>query len=222
MTTLAGTPFGRITDFNNVRLQLLIYSLYLTAFEILKSVIINGVADFYIDQDPGSDKRHEEFIEFLASIGMKPQEIEEYEVETFSSQVDKYEQEVAKDFGFRFTQRDYKGLLPSCKWLYEEGVLTKDDIEQIKRLRKQRNHIAHHLYDVLVYDDFKFDTDSLPTMRKLLKKVELFWIRLYISIEHPEIYEVPDENVFCPRLFVMDQIGRSVVEYINQATPEEG
>ena len=223
MTIPMGTPLGRITDSDNVRLQLLICSLYLTAFETLKSVIINGVADFYVDQDPISDKSHEEFIELLTSMGMTPQEIEEYRVgvETFSIQVDRYEQEVARDFGFRFTQRDYKGLIPSCKWLHEKGVLTKNDIEQIRHLREQRNYIAHHLYNVLVYDDYKFDTDGLPTMRKLLKKVELFWVKLYISIEHPEIYEVPNENVFCPRLFVMDQIRQSIVEYTNQVTPEE-
>ena len=202
---------------------MLIYSLYLTAFEILKSAIVKGVADFYVDQDPDSDKQQEEFIELLASMGMKPEEIERFRVgtETFSSQVDRYEQEVAKDFGFRFAQRDHRGLIPSCKWLCEEGVLTENDIEQIRRLREQRNHIAHRLHDVLVYGDFKFDADSLLTMRELVKKVEAFWMKLHISIDYPEIYEVPDENLFCPRLFVIDQIGRSVVEYINQVIPED-
>ncbi len=73
----------------------------------------------------------------------------------------------------------------------------------------------------MLYDDFKLDADNLLTMRELLKKVEAFWMKLHISIDHPEIYEVPDENLFCPKLFVIDQIGHSVVEYINQVIPED-
>jgi hypothetical protein len=223
MTTFTGTPFEHITNLSKVRLRLLICSLYLTAFEILKSAIVDGVADFYVDHDPESDHQHEEFVEFLVSMGVEPEEIEKFRVgvETFSSQVDRYEQEVAKDFGFRFTQRVHKGVIPSCIWLCEEGVLTEGDIEQIKHLRKQRNHIAHRLHDILVYDDLELDADSLFIMRELLRKVEAFWTRVYISIDHPEVYELPDENLFLPKLFVVDQIGRSVVEYINQIVLED-
>jgi len=209
------TSFERITDYDNVRLELLVYSLYLTTFEVLKSAIINGVAGFYVDRDQKSD---EEFVELLRSVGLKAHEIEENlaSIETFASQVKKYEQEVAKDIGFKFAQREFKGLIPSCKWLQEEGVFTEDDVEQIRRMREQRNYIAHHLYDILISESFDFDIENLSETRELLAKVELFWIRLYISIDNPEIYEVPDENIFCPRLFVIDQIGKSIREYIEQ------
>ena len=214
----------KVFDLDNVRLGLLIYSLYLTAFEILKSTIVNGVADFYVDQDTESDKRHKEFKDFLASVGANQREIEEYLVgaETFSSQVEKYEQEVAKNFGYRFTERDHKGLIPSCRWLQEEGVLTEDDIRLVREAREQRNQIAHRLHDMLVYEGLKFDIDILFKMRGLTKKVELFWVRLHISIDYPEIYQIPDKDVFCPRLFIMDQIGRAVVEYINASNAKEG
>ena len=224
MTAPRRTSIERISDLNSLRLRLLICSLFLTAFEVLKSVIIDGVADFYVDRDPVSERRHEEFIERLKSIGVTEEEIEDYRlsVETFSSQVDKYEEEVGRDFGLRFRQRKWKGLVPSCEWLRAEQVLTEDDIEQVRRLREQRNHIAHHLYDVLISGNLGFDVDCLLVMRDLLKKVELHWMRLYISIENPEICDIPDDDIFCPRLFVIDQIGRSVVGYVDEVARQRG
>lgn len=223
MTSFVGTPLEQITNSNSVRLRLLVCSLYLTAYEVLKSLIIEGVADFYVDQDPISDKIHEEFITTLTTLGLKPKEISEFpvEVETYSTQVGRYEQEVGKDYGLRFTQRRNKGLIPSCRWLQEEGVLDEEDIKRVRHFREQRNRIAHDLYEVLVSNEFSLDIDSLFTIRELLKKVELFWTRLYISIDHPEIYEIPDESIFCPRLFVIDQVNKSVSEHLVGMTQQD-
>jgi hypothetical protein len=136
--------------------------------------------------------------------------------ETYESQVEEYEQEVGGDSGLKFDTRDRFGLIPSCKWLQDSGVLTEAEVKEIRQIREHRNQISHGLPDLLVREGFGVDIDRLQCIRELLVKVEMFWARHQISIDHPEIYEVPDERIFSGRVLLMDQILQAIADYLEE------
>jgi len=217
--------FRKVFDQELVRASLLLFSLYLTAFEILKSAIIEGIADWFIWEtrtENDLETVREEWETRLSEAGLSPQEVSAIlgnrvdSQETYESQVDRYEQVVGDDSGLRFDMRDRFGLIPSCKWLQDSGVLTETDTEDIREIREHRNRIAHGLPDLLVRKRFEVDIDHLQRIREMLVKVEVFWARHHISIDHPEIYEVPDEHIFSGRVFLMDQVLRAVGDYMEE------
>jgi hypothetical protein len=136
--------------------------------------------------------------------------------ETYESQVEEYEQEVGAGGGLKFHNLDRLGLVPSCEWLQALGVLTETDTAEIREIRDHRNHIAHRLPHLLVYKGWGVDVNRLERIRELLVKIETFWARNSISIDHPEIYEVPDEDIVCGRVFLMDRILQAVADYMEE------
>jgi hypothetical protein len=117
---------------NNERIQLnlILSSLYLSAFEVLKAAIIDSVAfSFVFLTKPDEDfilslKEHlseDDFSElYKANIGW------------YQEQVNEYSQEVGGDY----ERRNWLGLIPSCKWLQKEGVITQQDVDIVRKLRE--------------------------------------------------------------------------------------
>jgi len=217
--------FEKILDLEIVRVNLLLFSLYLTAYETLKSAIIDNIADSFVWETRTQtevEANRKEFGERLSQLSLTSQEKTEIlegmfgTQETYEGQVGKYEENVGFETGLKYDARARLGLIPSCNYLHASGVLTEREIEEIKELREHRNRIAHGLPELLTSKGFGVDPSRLQRIRELIIKVEMFWARFHISIEYPEIYDVPDEDIFSGRVVLIDQILRAVVEYLEK------
>jgi hypothetical protein len=179
----------RVLDSERIRLNLLLASLYLAAFEVLKSSIIDRIEEFFVHY-PGTGSDAEELHARWTS---------------------KYEQEVGK----KYSALSHFKLIPSCKWLQKNGVLDEEEIGEIRGIRDHRNNIAHDLPELIFSEDFLVvDLDRFVRIRELLGKVELFWTRVAMDIMGSD--EVPDEDIVSGREMMLDVIIGTVTEYLGK------
>ncbi len=129
---------------NVLRTNLLLSSLYLTAFEILKMAIVEGVKDFFTLNTEITDEIEKELLKSLQK------EMVERFKESYQNEVDKYEKEV----GIGLDDRDKLGLIPSSKWLQKQDALSESDVDEIRAIRDHRNEIAHELPRILISKGF--------------------------------------------------------------------
>ena len=196
-----------------LRLNLLLSSLYLAAFEILKSAIIDGTKDFFIYQNEVTEEDVEELKKKIdPSLANRFRE-------SYVKAVARYENEV----GIKLENRDLKGLIPSCKWLQKQEVLTEKDIESVRNIREHRNEVAHELPTLLISKDFDVNLDHFQQIRQLLHKVDVFWARndLLIdptTLEEVDTFDIPDNEIMSGRVAILEIITNTVVEYLNAIT----
>jgi hypothetical protein len=197
----------KILDPEAIRINLMLSSLYLTGFEILKATLIEGVAGVIVylpERDDAST---------LELRAIMPEE--EYESlfgatdALYRGLIDEYEQKL----GIRYHERHRLGLIPSCRWLHEEaGILSEEDIQDVRAIRSHRNAVAHELPSLLLTRAFAVNTDYLEQMMSLVAKVAPFFGRLDAEIPT----DVADEDILSGAQIVMRVIGDAVVEDLEQ------
>ena len=87
--------------------------------------------------------------------------------------------------------------LEAClEWHERMGVLTRDDVIAVARLREERNKVAHQLGDLLVDPSRKLDVDPLVRAGGVLRKIGVFWARISMDAD-PDFdgVDVPDEHI---------------------------
>ena len=67
-------------------------------------------------------------------------------------------------------------LIASCRWFEREGVLTAEEIEEIKQLRLHRNNIVHELPNVIFNPKVQIEDAKLTKILHLLSKIDRWWI----------------------------------------------
>ncbi len=116
-----------------MRINLLLVSLYLSAYEILKATIIEGVKNLIVYLPQPDEKAILDMKNELSANEF--QSVYDANILSYKKLIEDYEREV----GVKFKQRDHFGLIPSCKWLAKEGVLLNHDIENVKKVKNHRN-----------------------------------------------------------------------------------
>ena len=114
------TPFGfnKLFDQEAVRISLLLFALYLTAYETLKSAIIDNIADFFVwetrtEAEVEESKRN--FEKQLSESDLDPKLISEvlnmmfgsHPQATYERQMAKYEETVGVESGLKFDKREH-------------------------------------------------------------------------------------------------------------------
>lgn len=182
--------------------------MYLSAFEILKATIIEGVKNVVVFLPPPDEDT------ILALKKDMPanefQAIFDSNVLSYRRLVEKYEKEV----GVQFDKRDQFGLIPSCKWLNKEGILSKEEIENVKRVKEHRNQIAHELPSLLINRGLDVDLGYLEQIISILKKVEPFFARIDADIPA----EVPDGAITSGGQIILGMVWDTVIEYLQELT----
>jgi hypothetical protein len=194
-----------------LRTNLLLSSLYLTSFEVLKIAIIEGVKDYFINQTPITDDDEKEMLKSL-----DPTLVKRFR-EGSQKEVDEYENEV----GTSLDDRDKLGLIPSSKWLQRRGALTEEEVEEIKRIRDHRNEIAHELPEILVGAGFDIQLEHFQRIRTLIHKVDVFWARNDIffdinTLDEVDVQDIPDDGIVSSRDAILTLITNTVVDYLNE------
>ena len=183
----------------------------MTSYEILKIAIIEGVKDFFIYQDPISDYDEKELLN-----AVDPSVVERFR-ERYQKDVSEYEEEV----GINIDDRDRLGLIPSCKWLQKQGVLSEEEVEEIRQIRDHRNEIAHELPGLLVGEGFDIQLEHFQRIRALIHKTDVFWARNDVmfdanTFDEVDIQDVSDDEIVSSRNAILTLITNTVFDYLNE------
>lgn len=184
----------RIFSPERIRLNLVLASLYLTAFEVLRNSIVEHIKDFFVIY-PGTGDNAERIR---------------------GRMLNQYEQEV----GVNFSSPDNYKLIPSCRWLQKNGVLSQEEIDEIKEIRDHRNSLAHNLPELILSEDALIvNLERFKHIREILRKVELFWIRVDMDIKGID-EDVSDENISGGES-ILDVIISTVFDYLSTVQRNE-
>ena len=201
-----------------IRLNLMMSSLYLAAFELLKSSVIDGVKDEFLqgldynEKELGQLKDLEEqgiklSKETSLDIGIRP-------YTAYMEMASRYEKEI----GVRLNAPDHHAILPCSEWLRRRDVLSDRDIEAIKVVRDHRNQIAHELPSILVHSGVDVDMATFRQIQDLLHKVDVYWIRTDLQFDpatgrEVDIDDIPDDQLGSGREAILQIIVSAVVDY---------
>lgn len=200
----------------NIRKNLLLASLYLAAFEILKLAIVEDVHRFFVNDlelYTGAVSKGAENSQ--ADIPKDSLKYHEWQLGQYNSTI-----RGASDY------RGYKGLIPSFEWLQKMGAVGNDDIEYLKNIRDHRNDIAHELPYILTGEGCEVNLTLFRRIMEILDKVDMFWIKMDLEITRPEINgnrldELDDTHFFSGRVIIMNQILHSVLDDILPNQPDD-
>ena len=110
-------------------------------------------------------------------------------------------------------------LYASCLWLQHNGVITETEVEEIQNIRKHRNQIAHELPRLLSDTDLNLNPEYFLQIRKLLEKIEMWWIKnvdIPTNSEFDDV-EVDEKDIHPGRVIFIDYVISVVVDdYMKQ------
>ena len=159
--------------------------------------------------------------ETIKKTSLQKELVEQFR-ESYQNDVDKYEKEV----GISIDDRDKVGLIPSCKWLQKQGVLSEPDVDEIKAFRDHRNEIAHELPTILVGEGFNIKLEHFQRMRALIHKIDVFWLRNDLlfdpnTFDEVDIQDVSDDEIISGRDSMLSLITNTVVDYLKEITQDK-
>lgn len=140
-------PLAKVTHSQTLLNNLQRVALYLTAFETLKSAIIERVRGFFSDHWSIND------------VG---------EIEGVVS--GKYKSRVV-------VLQPKDELTACCLFLKDVGCFSDSDIEIVKRIRKHRNSVAHEIASYLTNATRQVDGALLLDAYRVVKHLDLWWVR---------------------------------------------
>lgn len=214
-TTDAFLDANKMLDSENIRITLLYASLYLSAFELLRSSLIEDTKSFFVildRQDIDTMKSIDGVLE-LETVNKLKGEIR--------NQIAEYEQAVQ----IKYNAPEQHALVPSCNWLQSMGALSENDVADIKKIRDQRNQIAHNMPKVLFADGISLDVDLFTRIREILRKLSLFWARQQLhfnleTLEELDISQVKDDDIWSGREVLLQVMIESFNEYVLKFTED--
>jgi hypothetical protein len=140
-------PLAKVTNSKTLLGNLQRVSLYLTAFETLKSAIVERVKGFYSDQWQ------------LNEAG----EIHGVVTTEYKSRV--------------IVLQPKDELTACCLFLKDVGCFADSDIEAVKQIRQHRNSVAHEIATYLTKPHRQVDRSLLLDAYRVVKHLDLWWLR---------------------------------------------
>ncbi len=83
---------------------------------------------------------------------------------------------------------DKNKFIASRRWLEQMEAITKEDIDEVVKIREHRHKIAHKLPTFLVDDAVNINTAYIYKMHELLTKIDMWW---FMQAELPLNPDVP-------------------------------
>lgn len=184
MDRISEISLDKIMNMNQVEKNLIVSSLYLSAFEILKISIVDDVKGFF------------------SQINGKELVLNE---EEYGEKVLKLDKNAKKRLNQGKNITPYMELNASCLWLKKMDAINKSEIDEIHKIRRHRNEIAHELPKLLIDSTLDVNIEYLLKIKELLNKIDNWWI---IEVEIPILgLEISDgEEVKTGRMMILDHI----------------
>jgi hypothetical protein len=142
----AQESWERFLNPDKLRPTLMLASIYISTFEILKDIIVSRIKNFY------------------------------------STSFDESGEIIDPAYKSEVLERNSSPVYASLLWLKESEAITDDDLEKFNQIKKQRNDIAHQMFEMLSHGlpiDF---AERFNDMTSLLDKIEKWWI---LNVEIP-------------------------------------
>jgi hypothetical protein len=92
-------------------------------------------------------------------------------------------------------EKNRNKFLASCYWLEQMEAITKEDIEEVAKIREHRHKIAHELPEFLVDDAVNINTAYIYKMYELLIKIDVWWFMQAELPTNPELSAHTDEII---------------------------
>lgn len=146
----------KITNEALIKRNLLVASLFLTSFEMLKTSIQDRIKGL-LCINPTLNNEGELVFEIS----------------------DDYRKEILErviPYIDRRKYRDFHLFQSSCLWLKENDVINQNDIDELGEIRQHRNLIAHNPLKLLIDDNTNINVALLKKSQELLTKIEKWWI----------------------------------------------
>jgi hypothetical protein len=77
-------------------------------------------------------------------------------------------------------------FVASCLWFQKMGVLTAEEVNEIRRIRKHRTDIAHEPIKVLLDTEIQVDKAKLLSIYSLLSKIDRWWLSEFEIPANPD------------------------------------
>jgi hypothetical protein len=77
-------------------------------------------------------------------------------------------------------------FVASCLWFQQMGVLTAEEVNEIRRIRKHRTDIAHEPINVLLDTEVQVDEAKLFSIFSLLSKIDRWWLSEFEIPANPD------------------------------------
>ncbi len=148
--------FEKLFNPEIIRKNLIRCSIYLTAFELLKYAIEQRIKDrlcFSLEMD--------ENFEYLECQAYKDQ-IVNRRIPQLNNNKNIY--------------------YSSCLWLQEADAISKDEVDELQKIRLHRNKIAHQIPKIMIDSEDEINLNLFESIKRLLAKIEQWWI---IEFEMP-------------------------------------
>jgi hypothetical protein len=202
--------FEKISTPKIVTFNLMLASLYLTAFELIRASIIQGVKEFLVINSPPPK-------DLLKECNPNTKEFYQHMVDGYKNELDSFRREVGIDFNADESHL-YK---PCCEWLAKREAIDSNDLINLLSIRDHRNEIAHEIHYLLMEERFDINVDLFIKIRTLLRKIDIFWARNDLlvnpdTLEEADIHDISDDQLISFRVGLMDILINSVVTTIEQ------
>jgi hypothetical protein len=140
-------PIAKVTHSQTLLQSLQRVSLYLTAFETLKSAVIERVRGFFSDQWRINDDGE---IEGVLSTEYKSRVV---------------------------TLQPKDELTACCIFLKDVGCFADADIDTVKQIRRHRNALAHEIAAYITRPERQVDSTLLLSTYRVVKHLDIWWLR---------------------------------------------
>jgi hypothetical protein len=162
----------KITNPATIKKNLVVASLFVTTYEILRASIV--------DKPKG-------FLNLAQGFTLDGTEPLTYSAEYRKEVVGLVIPEISQKKG------EFHDFYASCLWFQNLEAITEDDVKDIQAIRKHRNMIAHEPVKLLIDDTTDISIDLLKKAQALLNKIDKWWI---LEIEIPASGEyTADHNI---------------------------
>ena len=175
----------KFLDEATMRQNLILSSLYLFLFEVVKFAITEDVKDF---------------LTFTSSLEDATGEITTWEV--MLEEGERRQARAVAAYKKRLGDLHKRKWKASCLFLEAIEVLDKQDVDDLGAIEAHRNEIAHELPRLLTAEDLDVNLGRLVRMREILGKIEAWQVSVEVAISP----ELEGKGIRSSRIVVADCI----------------
>ena len=100
-----------------------------------------------------------------------------------------------EEYRTKVLSRHKNHLYASISWLIENGVINKEDKENIEALKSYRNYLAHEMSNIVFNGEIKDLMQNFLCTYQLIHKIENWWIINFEMAINPDFADTNLEDI---------------------------
>jgi len=188
----------KISNPNLLKSQLTVSSLYITGYEFLKNSIIEKLKGLICSNSKLSNEGKLIFIE--------------------NSDYKKI-----KNKKHTALEGNSNEFYSCCEWYMDRGIISTFEFDELQKIRKFRNDIAHRLPELLIDDSKTFEIELFNSLLKFISKIEKYWVLEFEIPINPDYdnKEINEDEVSTGVIILMEylvNIAKEEIENIKKSS----